>query len=282
MTRVLRCSTICLATLLMCVRGLAQEYRVDRSVVSSGGGSSTSASYQLSSTIGQPVVGFVKSAAVLCWAGFWSGDMPTPEVVQGIADAKKRADGAFISTSGKIVTSAAGDFCDFFYIEDHDRTGGIRVAASPDGVEGIARGSVVNVIGTIGTTAVGERQFTGPLVMVISQTTPLTPLGMNNRSLGGGDLGSLWLGQPGVTGGRGVNNVGLLVQTWGKVIENGWGYIMIDDGSGPVVVDTTILASQPAKGMYISVIGISSLQTDVNADRLRLVLPRGDEDIRKR
>ena len=272
----------CMVLTLTCIPVLAQSYELKSSTISSGGGVSTSASYKLVGTVGQPSAGFSSNANLLHWIGFWAGEVPTPKVVTNIADVKLLADGILISTTGKIVTSGVGDFSNFFYIEDPARISGIRVAAPPSAVVNIARGSVVNVIGTLGTTAFGERQLVGPLVIISSSTAPLAPLGMNNRSIGGGDLGNAHSGQIGVTGGSGVNNVGLLVSTWGRVVEVDSGYVLVDDGGGPVRVDTTTLASQPLKGSYINVIGISSLYVDTyTADYLRLILPRNNKDIQK-
>jgi hypothetical protein len=59
---------------------------------------------------------------------------------------------------------------------------------------------------------------------VLGSGTPLTPVGMNNKTTGGGWFG----GQPGVldnavTGvySAGLNNVGMLVRTWGRVTGSG-------------------------------------------------------------
>ena len=102
---------------------------------------------------------------------------------------------------------------------------------------------------------------------------------MPNPTVGGGDIGIPPLGQYGVLGGTGLNNVGLLIRTWGRVTATGTGYAVIDDGSGtPVRLDTSTLASLPEVNDYISVIGISSLYRP-GVDRLRLVLPRTDLDI---
>ncbi len=138
---------------------------------------------------------------------------------------------------------------------------------------------MVNVVGTWGTTDAGERQFTGPVVVIVAAHDPLAPLGMPNLWVGGADFGTPPLGQYGVTEGFGLNTVGLLISTWGRVIDAGSGYAVIDDGSGkPVRVDTTTLADAPEMDEYVTVIGISSLYKP-DANRLRLVLPRDDADI---
>jgi hypothetical protein len=271
--------TVLLIAALPCA-GLAQSgYQINWSSINSGGGVVTGGNYGINSSIGQSVAGFVSSTANLHWVGFWAGDMPAPTIVASANEAKLLPDGTFVSVAGKIATSAHGDFDGFFYIEEETRTSGIRVAAASGAMGGLLRGHVVNVIGTLGTTASGERQFTGPVVIVVGSRTPLTPLGMPNASVGGGDFGTPPLGQYGVNGGFGANNVGLLIQTWGRVVATWPGCVQIDDGSGPVTVDTSNLASPPGQDTYVTVIGISSLYKP-GSDRLRLLLPRGDSDVR--
>ena len=56
------------------------------------------------------------------------------------------------------------------------------------------------------------------------------PLAMNNRSVGGGAVSDY---TPGVEGGSGLNNVGLLIRTWGKVtyVDSTNKFFYIDDGT---------------------------------------------------
>ena len=51
----------------------AQTYQIDWYVIGSGGGTSQSSSYQLSGTIGQPIVGTSSSSSYTIEAGFWVG-----------------------------------------------------------------------------------------------------------------------------------------------------------------------------------------------------------------
>jgi hypothetical protein len=261
----------------------AADYKIDWYSVNSGGGLVAGGSYKLNSSIGQPAAGFVQSASFLQWVGFWAGEVPTPTAASTIAGAKSLPDGTFMCIAGKIATSAGTDFADFFYVEETGRPNGIRVAAPPGPIAGLARGSVVNVIGTLGSTAAGERQLTGPIVIIIGSRAPLTPLGMPNRAVGGGNLGNPPQGQYGVAGGSGLNNVGLLIRTWGRVVGGGPDYVLIDDGSGtPVRVDVSKLVAPPGMGQYVTVIGISSLyQATPGADRQRFVLPRADGDVKE-
>jgi hypothetical protein len=258
----------------------SSDYKIDWYSVNSGGGTMSGGAYGLDGSIGQASAGFVQNTTFLHWVGFWSGEVPIPILVETPHAAKLLNDGAFVSIAGKIATSGQGDFDLFFYVQEENRSSGIRVAV-PAAVAGLARGSVVNVIGTLGTTREGERQLTGPIVIIVSSHDPLAPLGMPNKSVGGGDWGTPLLGQYGVAGATGLNNVGLLIATWGRVTEKGTGYLLITDGSGDAIrVSTAGLSTIPDENDYICVIGISSLYKP-GSDRLRLVLPRADSDVKK-
>ncbi len=59
----------------------------------------------------------------------------------------------------------------------------------------------------------------------------ITPMAMSQKAIGGGAID----GTPtnGVDGGKGLNNIGLLIKTWGKVtyIDPNGAFFYIDDGS---------------------------------------------------
>lgn len=273
-------AAVCMLQLACCVSAFAQGWQIAWYSINSGGGRVAGAGYALNSSIGQSAAGFVSNDTCLHWVGFWAGDLPEPVVPPSISAAKALRDGTYVSIGGRIATTSEGDFSGFFYIEEEDRSSGIRVAVS-GAVSGLLQGSVVNVIGTLGTTAEGERCLTGPVVIIVGTHTPLMPLGMPNRSVGGGDWGAPPLGQYGVSDGAGVNNVGLLIETWGRVTEVGTGYMLITDGSGDAIrVSTAGLSAIPQVNDYISVVGISSLHKPAS-DRLRYVLPRGNADLRR-
>ncbi|MDO8587706.1 MAG: VCBS repeat-containing protein [Armatimonadota bacterium] len=123
---------------------------------------------------------------------------------------------------------------------------GIRVHRD---YHGFITGDTVSVIGTLGTTADGERYIDandpGSITYCSSGLTRMTPLSpppgsnaplMCNRAVGGGD----WCydpitgaGQRGITGASGVNTVGMQATTYGVVTqksETGL-YMYVDDGS---------------------------------------------------
>jgi hypothetical protein len=73
-----------------------------------------------------------------------------------------------------------------------------------------------------------------------------------------------------VTGSSGVNNIGLLVKAWGRVVERDTAvppmWFRISDGSG-AAVKTVVPASiaVPAQGAYVVITGISSCEKENGA-----------------
>lgn len=116
------------------------------------------------------------------------------------------------------------------------------------------------------------------------------PLGLNNASVGGGPLNQY---TPGVEGGTGLNNIGLLIRTWGKVtyVDTVNKYFYLDDGTGRLDGSgyTGVRASYdnlapgnsitpPAVDQYIAITAISS--TVVIGGKIQPNLrPRRDADI---
>jgi hypothetical protein len=107
---------------------------------------------------------------------------------------------------------------------------------------------------------------------------------MTNRSVGGGgwfyNPGS-GVGQRGITGAYGLNNIGLLIRTWGGVVDRGSNWFKIEDGSGTqvkCVVPTG--ATVPAMSAYVGVTGLSSCEAS-GPNLSRVVLIRSDADIRE-
>jgi len=123
------------------------------------------------------------------------------------------------------------------------------------------------------------------------------PLAVTNRALGGGPLNQY---TPGVYGGTGLNNIGLLIRTWGRVTYvdtvNKWFYI--DDGAGRTdgtkrTDGTTILGirvsydnlapgnniNPPTQGVYVLVTGISTTIIGSDGNIYPNVRPRRDTDV---
>ena len=161
-----------------------------------------------------------------------------------IGEAKLLPVGSAVFLQGKVCTAAFAPW-NLFYIEERDRSAGIGVQfAGP--ISPVAQDQTVSLMGTTtllnGTelTVVYSHIVVGPIMLPV-----LTPVGMNNKWTGGGVFG----GQPAVydqafplpgTQSVGLNNVGLLVRTWGLVTYHEPAYVTptvsgpifwIDDGS---------------------------------------------------
>lgn len=181
--------------------------------------------------------------------------------ISTIVGARQSPDGSAAVIAGAVVTRA---YAAFFYIESPDRTAGIRVEMNNHSLQA---GDLANVAGLVRTNADGERYIAAASAVAAGQGSVDT-LGMPNRALGGGDWAYnafTGAGQQGVAGGSGLNNIGLLVRTWGVVTHSEPGLFYIDDGSGltdgsghtGVRVDAQGLVP-PVPGSYVSVTGASS------------------------
>jgi len=143
-----------------------------------------------------------------------------PLSIPRVSDAKSVPQGSTVSMTGKKVASAFGGF---FYVEELDRSSGMKIVS--DTV--VNPGDLTWITGQIGTFN-GERLITATMVTSQPDLLLLGPLGMCNPALGGSMFGL----QPGVAGGFGLTNVGLLIRAWGRVTQVGSGYLYIDDGAG--------------------------------------------------
>ena len=235
-------------------------------------------------------------------------DIGADEWWPGPGDAKKIATGS-IGLSAVTVSAA---FPNYFYIESDDRSAGIRVDKPG---HTIIAGMRVDVDGSPETNAAGEHVITaGPVTQ--NGQGGVTPIAMNNKTLGGGQIGYqqatwqwLWVNDPtdAITDYRhrtvthdgrivkecwrpstGLNNVGLLIRTWGKVTYSGEGFFYIDDGSAldddSGHIGVKVYGSVPVPpevdpvGKCVIVTGISSCEK-LDADPIRVVRTRGTDDV---
>lgn len=151
--------------------------------------------------------------------------------VSGISAAKLINDGSGVVLPPMVVTAGTNQLKDKFYIEDIEQISGILVQLPANSDVEVHPGDIVRVCGQMGTSESGERQITNPLVIIESTGNSVPdPMAIVQRDLGGQSLGAY---TPGVVDGRGTNNIGLLVQTVGKVtaIDPANSYFYIDDGS---------------------------------------------------
>ncbi|MCL5736711.1 MAG: TIGR03790 family protein [Actinobacteria bacterium] len=174
--------------------------------------------------------------------------------VSSISDAVMYPGGQSVRIKSKVVTAGRGEIGDGFYIEEADRSSGIKVLST----EPVMRGDIVTVRGPIGGAS-GERAIVNP---IIESRTPggkvPRPLGMRLDNLGGAALGQFTLP---VGRGFGARNTSLLVRVVGKVISSASGEFRISDSSTPVPVRVVCPAgAQPPVDVWVAVTGISIVE----------------------
>jgi hypothetical protein len=130
-----------------------------------------------------------------------------------------------LSLRNKIVTASIGNA---FWLEETNRTGAIMVSSSAS----VAKGNTVSVAGVLKGDG-ASRYLLGDVVINSGGSTTIQPLGIAGKWLGGDKFNA---STPGVTGGVGQYNIGLLVRCWGRVtysfIDGSNNYFYLDDGSG--------------------------------------------------
>ena len=200
---------------------------------------------------------------------------------QSIGQNKRRPDGSVVSLERKKVSAV---FDGRLYVQDDDRFTGIGVlwgGAMPD------VGNLVNVSGTL-TTLESERIIQADKVEFEEDSTDPKPLAMNYRSVGGNDFfystGLFAAGQRGITGGIGLNNIGLLVKIWGSVVdidpaENPAWFKVAEIPQRPVLVTLPAGVDAPDMQAFIAVTGISSLYDDGTGNILPKIKVRRQDDI---
>jgi hypothetical protein len=189
----------------------------------------------------------------------------SPYWVRQVGQARAVPEQFAIDLRGKPITAA---FDGGFYIEETDRTAGMRVLSA----QAVTPGDLATVAGQPALQG-GERVLQGTAVSTQSGSPADIPgaLLMVNRSLGGGDY--FWnhngenCGQQGISDAFGLNNIGLLATTCGRVTVSGRNWFYVDDGSqvqdGTGIVGVYVDAaglSVPGKGSYAAVTGISSCE----------------------
>lgn len=171
-----------------------------------------------------------------------------------IGDIKKMPVGSTVSLQNRLVTYSSPGF---FYIrcpeQDHVACG-IKVVSSI----APAVGSTVNVSGSLGKDSNDELCINASSVDMVTGLSAvlLNPLGFGNREICGGTNGM----QIGATGTVGINLVGSLQTTWGKVsnlVANS--SMIVNDGSKcPVKVLGSTGAA--ANGSFVRVTGVSGIE----------------------
>jgi len=152
----------------------------------------------------------------------------------------------------------------YFYLQEPGRTSGIRVVNSGMAFT-LNPGDTVTLYDGEVTTVDGERVVTTDSMDFVSSGTAPAALGLVNKALGGGSYNTLTVGP---VDGFGLNNVGLLTRTWGKITDTGSDYFyMADLTDGGTAAGIRVLRPDgyqsytPAVGDYVAVTGISGLAT---------------------
>ncbi|MEN6370799.1 MAG: DNRLRE domain-containing protein [Armatimonadota bacterium] len=183
-----------------------------------------------------------------------------------IGSIKKLELGSSVSLFNKVVTGAFQGFFNIQCPEDGHTACGIKVISTT--VPSL--GSVVNVEGVLSRDTNGELVINAGKVAVVEDGATASaaisgPYGVINREVGGGTVGNAI----GPDGGTGINLVGVLQTTWGRVSNLVSGSSMtVDDGSGtPVkVIGPT---GQATDGCFVKVTGVSDLEkTDKGYSRV--------------
>lgn len=131
-----------------------------------------------------------------------------------------------ISLRNKVVTATATGA---FWLEEADRSAAIKVlSGAPASV-----GNTLSVAGALGMSGT-QRVLVGDVVINQLGSTIIRPVAIGQQYVGGADFNAA---TPGVTGGKGLYNVGLLVRVFGRVdfastADPNNKYFYLDDGSG--------------------------------------------------
>lgn len=168
--------------------------------------------------------------------------------VKTLADLKKLNDGVSVLVKGRQITAlpGLGIPADTAYIENIDRSCGIRIDLSALGGWDTTVGKAVNVSGQLATTPDGERYILVSQMDGATNTKLVQPLLANNRATGGCTLGNQagiweWRWVKNASGKKeyklleaaGINNTGVLVRVYGKItqIDPDGQYFYVDDGT---------------------------------------------------
>ena len=228
----------------------------------------------------------------------------TARPVETAGALKAVEDGTLAQVADKVVTAVFQP--NVVYVEEQDRSSGIRVVA--DSVS-VSEGELVTVTGRMRTNSDGERYLKATSITP-NGTESAVSVALINQAIGGSDWEydpSTGTGQRGVMDERidwngeswvptpvyasGLNNIGLLVTTCGRVSAKGSDYLYVDDGS--YLRDGTQTEGQdnfgvrvicdPADyevGDYLVVTGISSC-FQAPSGLARRILTRGAGDVLK-
>ncbi|MBI2843069.1 MAG: hypothetical protein HYX78_06685 [Armatimonadetes bacterium] len=159
--------------------------------------------------------------------------------VETPARAKELPDGAWVQLTAR-ASATSGNLPNKFYVQSADRASGIQISSPGKLYPAVVRGKNVEVYGQM-TTINGERAIAPAQILASGSESEIAPIFMPNRNIGGGNFSYVpgQSGQAGVMYGSGLNNLGILLRTVGKVtyvepydsLRPLDQFIYIDDGS---------------------------------------------------
>ena len=203
------------------------------------------------------------------WSLYSTTDLEPQGPSGAIGDIKSRASGLDVLTGSAVVTYPYPnqDGRPFFYIQDEDRTAGIKVIPADPGIN-IAVGQRVQASGQM-LVVDGEAAINKAVVAGGTPGADAVPLYVRNADLGGASPGA----QPATAPGKGLNNMGLLVRISGKLTETGTDtigfFFRVDDGSGVKLGSQTVpgikVRGFPPTGVpgeYVGVVGVVGAEWD--------------------
>ena len=206
-------------------------------------------------------------------------DMGALGTVESVISAKIAPDGRQVTFSDVECIAGNEHGGTFIYVENANRTCGIKVMTSTP----VSMGQHVWVEGTTATID-GERAITESTVSTSQQVAYelIKPLCMPNKTVGGGnwryDAGT-GAGQRGIEGASGLNNIGLLVRTTGAVTYVDARTFILDDGSAvSVKVVTPSGFDADPDWTHAGVTGVSSTEM-VDGKLLRVLRVRYGLDV---
>ncbi|MBN1193619.1 MAG: family 10 glycosylhydrolase [Coriobacteriia bacterium] len=190
----------------------------------SAGASTSGTITGLSLTVGSTY--YVSVRAVNAWnlmsLPMASAGVTVAQVTTSIGHAKTFANNTPVAIP---IASVSAKFATAFYMQETPRASGIRVESAV----GPAQDYTVQVYGRLGLVNGCERALLNCKIVPGVPEDTVEAFLLNARSVGGEPFGSY---TPGITGGDGLNNVGLLVVVMGKVTALTSDGFYLDDGSG--------------------------------------------------
>jgi hypothetical protein len=160
-------------------------------------------------------------------------------------------DGKELSFIGKLVVAGTDTVSSGFYVEEMDRSFGLKVIW--DGK--VAAGDIIDLVGSVGTVD-GERCLVADRVDIISNGSELPkPVFMPIQYVGGAAFDKL---TPGTAKGVGLRNLGIIVKVAGTVSSYEAGYMILRNGkAGPELrIKTPQGVEPPNVGKLVAATGV--------------------------